>query len=172
MSIYIYIILILLSYKGESQAHGLSFSVLPGNKLPPSLRNIVSEAKDDVGISTPSHGNLESWAKQGVLMLNVNLSVKKNEANSHQKKGWEEFTDAVVKCLAQKEGLVYLLWGLPAASKCKGINNSKNCIITTSHPSPLGAYKTNKPFMKSKCFSRCNVALIEMGKEPIDWNII
>jgi uracil-DNA glycosylase len=104
-------------------------------------------------------------------MLNVNLSVKKNEANSHQKKGWEEFTDAVVKCLAKREGLVYLLWGKPASVKCKSINNMRNSIIASSHPSPLGAYKTNHPFMKSKCFSRCNEALIEMGKEPIDWNI-
>jgi len=158
-------------YHGPSQAHGLAFSVLRGIAPPPSLRNIFQEASKDVGISLPSHGNLEAWARQGVLLLNVCLTVRKGEANSHNKKGWEAFTDQVVKELAKKDGIVYLLWGKPAAEKCKGINAQKNYIITSSHPSPLGAYKTDKPFMGSKCFSKCNEQLRIWGKTEIDWNL-
>ena len=134
---------------------------------------MIKEAMEDpkLNISKPSHGNLECWAKQGVLMLNTVLTVRKAAANSHQKKGWETFTDAVVKVLSKKEGIVYLLWGKPAQTKCIGIDRKKNIVIQCSHPSPLAAYKTNEPFITSKCFSRCNDALISMEKESIDWNI-
>lgn len=159
-------------YHGPNQAHGLAFSVRHNIPPPPSLLNIIKEAKTDVGISNPTHGNLEHWSRQGVLLLNTCLTVRKGEANSHQKKGWETFTDAVVKILAKKENIVYLLWGKPAQSKCSGIDRSKNVVITSSHPSPLGAYKTNEPFIGSRCFSRCNKALVDNGSDPIDWNII
>lgn len=163
-------------YHGPGQAHGLAFSVVKGVAIPPSLKNMIKEAASDENLSPrvkdqPGHGNLENWAKQGVLMLNTCLTVRKGEANSHQKKGWEEFTDAVVRALAKKEGIVYLLWGNPASAKCANINMTKNTAIKTSHPSPLGAYKTDKPFMGSKCFSRCNTALSTQGKSMIDWNL-
>eukprot|EP01031_Cornospumella_fuschlensis_P026286 gene26286-31753_t len=158
-------------YHGPNQAHGLAFSVQHGIPPPPSLKNIFSELEADLGIPKPKHGNLEHWGRQGVVLLNTVLTVRQGDANSHQKKGWEEFTDAIVKELSQREGLVYLLWGKPAQAKCMGINHSKNAVFTSSHPSPLGAYKTNEPFMGSKIFSRCNAALQRLGKEPIDWNI-
>lgn len=163
-------------YHGPGQAHGFAFSVAKGVAIPPSLKNMIKEAASDKDLSPrvkdqPGHGNLENWAKQGVLMLNTCLTVRKGEANSHQKKGWEEFTDAVVRALAKKEGVVYLLWGKPADKKCANINTSKNTAIRCSHPSPLGAYKTDKPFMGSKCFSRCNTALSAQGNAPIDWNL-
>lgn len=158
-------------YHGPNQAHGLAFSVMKGIAPPPSLKNIFIEANKDVNIVMPTHGNLESWSRQGVFLLNTCLTVRKGEANSHQKKGWEDFTDSVIKSLNKKEGIVYLLWGKPAQSKCQGINLVKNVVITSSHPSPLGAYKTNEPFMGSKCFSRCNDALVKFGKEPINWNL-
>ena len=104
-------------------------------------------------------------------MLNTCLTVRKNEANSHQKRGWEEFTDAVVRELSKRDNIVYLLWGKPAQSKCASINKNKNVIITSSHPSPLAAYKTDEPFIGSRCFSRCNKALEKLGKSPINWNI-
>lgn len=161
-------------YHGPGQAHGLCFSVQKGVQIPPSLRNMFKEAMEDpdIDIKTPTHGNLEHWATQGVLLLNTVLTVRKSEANSHQKKGWETFTDAVVKQLSKKEGIVYLLWGKPAHTKCAGINASKNVIIQTSHPSPLGAYKTTAPFMTSRSFSRCNKALVANNQEPIDWSVI
>ena len=163
-------------YHGAGQAHGLAFSVARGVQIPPSLKNMIKEAANDTELTPkvkadPGHGNLENWAKQGVLMLNTCLTVRKGEANSHQKKGWEEFTDAVIRVLGKKEGLVYLMWGNPAATKCTSINMTRNTAIRTSHPSPLGAHKTDKPFMGSKCFSRCNKALEEKGKPPIDWNL-
>ena len=163
-------------YHGPGQAHGLAFSVAKGVAIPPSLKNMIKEAASDENLSPrvkdqPGHGNLESWAKQGVLMLNTCLTVRKREANSHQKRGWEEFTDAVVRALAKKEGVIYLLWGKPASKKCANINTSKNTAIRSSHPSPLGAYKTDAPFMGSKCFSRCNTALSAQGETPIDWNL-
>jgi uracil-DNA glycosylase len=134
---------------------------------------MIAELHNDpvIRMKKPSHGNLEGWAKQGVLLLNTCLTVRKGEANSHSQKGWETFTDAVVKQLATKEGIVYLLWGIPAQTKCKGIDASKNHIIKSSHPSPLSATKTNEPFMGSRCFSRCNAALVAAGKDPIDWSI-
>ena len=158
-------------YHGPNQAHGLAFSVQPPTPPPPSLNNIFKEINNDLKIPIPSHGNLEAWSKQGVFLLNTCLTVRKSEANSHQKHGWEDFTDAVVRVLSKKEGIVYLLWGNPAQTKCKSIDSKKNVVITCSHPSPLGAFKTNEPFMGSKCFSRCNDALIKFGKEPVDWKL-
>lgn len=134
---------------------------------------MIAELQNDplVRIKKPSHGNLEGWARQGVLLLNTCLTVRKGEANSHSQKGWEQFTDAVVKQLATREGIIYLLWGIPAQNKCKGIAASKNTVIKSSHPSPLSATKTSEPFMGSRCFSRCNAALMAAGKAPIDWSI-
>jgi len=162
-------------YHGPNQAHGLAFSVAKGIAIPPSLRNMIAEASRDPGTAIPAkapHGNLECWSKQGVLMLNTCLTVRKGEANSHQKKGWEEFTDAIVRELGKRQGLVYLLWGSPAQAKCKAIDVKKNRVIKSSHPSPLAAYKTSEPFMGSNCFSKCNEALQELGHSPIDWHIV
>ena len=129
---------------------------------------------NDVDIKEPTHGNLEHWAEQGVLLLNTVLTVKQGQANSHSKKGWEEFTDAVIDELNTNscEGLVFLLWGNPAAKKAKNVDESKHTVIRTSHPSPLGATKTNSPFLGSRCFSRANAALEEANKTPIDWNVV
>ena len=162
-------------YHGPGQAHGLAFSVAKGVATPPSLRNMINEAASDKDLSPrmngqPGHGNLENWAKQGVLMLNTCLTVRKGETNSHQKKGWKIHRRCRTSA-RQKEGIVYLLWGNPASNKCANINMNKNTAIRTSHPSPLGAYKTDKPFMGIKCFSRCNAALGEQGKGPVDWNL-
>ena len=162
-------------YHGPNQAHGLAFSVAKGIAIPPSLRNMITEASRDPEVAIPPtapHGNLECWSRQGVLMLNTCLTVRKGEANSHQKKGWEDFTDAIIRELSKREGIVYMLWGAPAQSKCKSIDAKKNVIIKTSHPSPLAAYKTAEAFMTSRCFSRCNTALKELGQEPIDWRIV
>eukprot|EP00601_Ochromonadales_sp_CCMP2298_P004090 CAMPEP_0173192096 /NCGR_PEP_ID=MMETSP1141-20130122/13239_1 /TAXON_ID=483371 /ORGANISM="non described non described, Strain CCMP2298" /LENGTH=325 /DNA_ID=CAMNT_0014116335 /DNA_START=76 /DNA_END=1053 /DNA_ORIENTATION=- len=159
-------------YHGQGQAHGLAFSVIKGVQTPPSLRNMIVEAKSDVGIRAPSHGNLECWSRQGVLLLNTCLTVRSGEANSHNKRGWEQFTEAVVQVLRSRQQVVYLLWGKPAQTKCVCIDVKSNSVITTSHPSPLGAYKTAQPFIGSKCFSRCNDALVQYGKEPIDWSIV
>lgn len=158
-------------YHGPNQAHGMCFSVQRGVPPPPSLKNIYKEAIEDVGIRPPQHGNLEYWAKQGVLLLNVVMTVRQGEANSHQYKGWEQFTDATIDALKKKQGIVYLLWGKSAQEKCKSIDKKKNTIIATSHPSPLGAYAKVNPFITSKCFSKCNAALIANGKTEIDWNI-
>jgi uracil-DNA glycosylase len=160
-------------YHGPGQGHGLAFSVRRGVKPPPSLKNIVREAMNDVGIEEPTHGNLEHWAQQGVLLLNTVLSVQQGQANSHSKKGWEEFTDAVIDELNTNcEGLVFLLWGSPAAKKAKNVDESKHTVIRTSHPSPLGATKTSSPFLGSRCFSRANAALEKRNKTPIDWNVV
>lgn len=162
-------------YHGPNQAHGLAFSVAKGIAIPPSLRNMITETSRDPDVAIPPtapHGNLECWSRQGVLMLNTCLTVRKGEANSHQKKGWEEFTDAIIRELSMREGIVYMLWGAPAQSKCKNIDAKRNFIIKTSHPSPLAAYKTSEAFMTSRCFSRCNTALKELGQEPIDWRIV
>jgi uracil-DNA glycosylase len=116
--------------------------------------------------------NLEPWAKQGVLLLNTVMTVRRGEANSHSKEGWEDFTDAVINVLNERQGLVFLLWGNPAAKKAKGVDDSKHVIIQTSHPSPLGATKTKSPFLGSRCFSRANKALEDTGSAPIDWSIL
>mmetsp|Transcript_20672 Transcript_20672/g.49059 ORF Transcript_20672/g.49059 Transcript_20672/m.49059 type:complete len:719 (+) Transcript_20672:26-2182(+) len=159
-------------YHGIGQAHGLSFSVQRGVPPPPSLKNIIKETIGDVGVVPPSHGCLESWAKQGVLLLNTVLTVRSGEANSHKGKGWEDFSDAVVSAINEDENpRVFLLWGRPAAQKAKSVDTSKHVVISTSHPSPLGATKTSSPFLGSKCFSRTNHALAKMGVQPIDWQI-
>ena len=137
-------------YHGPGQGHGLAFSVQQGVKPPPSLKNIFKELEADEGVDIPMHGNLEKWAKQGVLLLNTVSTVRKGEANSHSKMGWEDFSDEVVEALNERrEGLVFLLWGAPAAKKGKAVDKSKHTLITTSHPSPLGATKTNSPFLVS-----------------------
>lgn len=159
-------------YHGPGQGHGLAFSVRKGVKPPPSLVNIFKELVEDEGIRYPSHGNLESWSEQGVLLLNTAMTVRKGEANSHSRMGWEDFTDEIVQVLNdEKDGLVFLLWGSPAAKKGKHIDRMKHTVIETSHPSPLGATKTKSPFTGSKCFSRCNDALLANGYEAIDWSI-
>lgn len=140
-------------YHGPNQAHGLAFSVKSGVDLPPSLRNIFTELRNDLGIPAPKGGNLEKWSRQGVMLLNTVLTVRKGEAFSHQKMGWEQFTDAVIRKLAAGDRrLVFLLWGKPAQSKITtcGIDQSKHVVITSSHPSPLAASKTNEPFLGSK----------------------
>lgn len=159
-------------YHGQGQGHGLAFSVKRGVNPPPSLKNIFKEVVSDVDIDSPQHGNLECWSKQGVLLLNSVLTVRRSEANSHSGKGWEDLTDEIIHLLSEKrEGLVFLLWGNPAAKKAKGVDQKKHTVISTSHPSPLSATKTKTPFMGSKCFSRCNDVLISQGQRPIDWGI-
>ena len=156
-------------YHGEEQANGLSFSVADGIKLPPSLRNIYKELKDDVGIEISTSGNLESWAKQGVLLLNATLTVEATKAGSHQKKGWETFTDAVIQKLSdQKENLVFILWGAYAQKKGAKIDRNKHFVIESAHPSPLGAYRG---FWGSKPFSTTNQFLKSKNITEIDWQI-
>lgn len=156
-------------YHGAGQANGLSFSVADGMKLPPSLRNIYKELNDDLGFEISTSGNLESWAKQGVLMLNATLTVEASNAGSHQKKGWEEFTDAVIAALSnQKENLVFILWGAYAQKKGAKIDRTKHLVIETAHPSPLGAYRGfwgSKPFSKTNAFLECK------DLKPIHWKI-
>jgi uracil-DNA glycosylase len=165
-------------YHGPGQAHGLCFSVLPGQAIPPSLKNIYKELREDPDVdfsATPSHGHLSRWAKQGVLLLNTVMTVQKGNANSHKKKGWEEVTDSIIRAVDRRgnDGVVFLLWGKPATAKAQNLigSASKHTVICTSHPSPLGARKTNSPFLGSRCFSRCNEALCKKGYKPIDWNV-
>ncbi|MDG1022496.1 MAG: uracil-DNA glycosylase [Flavobacteriaceae bacterium] len=155
-------------YHGAGQAHGLSFSVPDGIKHPPSLVNVFKEVEHDLGIPYPTSGNLERWAKQGVLLLNASLSVREGEAGSHQKKGWETLTDAVIQKLSEnKEGLVFLLWGGFAKQKAKFIDPKKHLILTARHPSPLSANRGY--WFGNKHFSQCNRYLKTNGKTPIDW---
>lgn len=141
---------------------------------PPSLKNIYKEVKSNFpSFSIPSHGDLTGWSKQGVFLLNTCLTVQHGNANSHKKKGWEEFISAVIKAIDRKDdGVVFLLWGKPANERCSTINRLKHRVISSSHPSPLGAAKTNTPFLGSKCFAKCNEELLKMGKEPIDWCLL
>ncbi|MDB6081126.1 MAG: ung [Chlamydiia bacterium] len=159
-------------YHGEGQAHGLSFSVQKGVRLPPSLKNIFKELQADLGISTPSHGCLEGWAEQGVLLLNTTLTVQEGSPLSHYKQGWEEFTDAVIKTLAQREDpIIFLLWGKNAIDKCRHLQDpafSRHYILTAPHPSPFSAHTG---FLGCRHFSKANELLKNLGKEPIDWNI-
>lgn len=156
-------------YHGIGQANGLCFSVSEEVKIPPSLRNIYKELHNDLGLSIPSHGNLESWATQGVLLLNAVLTVKESEAASHQRKGWENFTDAVISHLSQqKKGLIFILWGKEAQKKIKLIDLENHFILTADHPSPLSAYRG---FFGCKHFSETNRLLLSEGKKPIDWQI-
>jgi len=154
-------------YHGIGQAHGLCFSVNDGVPLPPSLQNMYKEIADDLHIIPYPNGNLERWAKQGVFLLNATLTVRANIAGSHQGKGWEQFTDAVIQKIAeQKENVVFLLWGNYAIQKSRTIDPFKHKILTAPHPSPLSAYRG---FFGCKHFSQTNKYLIEKGLEPIDW---
>lgn len=157
-------------YHGPNQAHGLSFSVQKGVAIPKSLINIYKELATDIpGFVKPAHGNLEEWAEQGVLLLNATLTVRAAEAASHQKKGWEQFTDAVIKKLSdERKGLVFILWGAYAQSKIPLIDASKHHIIKSVHPSPLSV---ERGFWGSKPFSKANDYLIKEGQQPIDWQI-
>jgi len=155
-------------YHGPQQAHGLSFSVPKGISTPPSLINIYKELKDDLNIPIPEHGNLESWAKQGVLLLNATLTVRAHEAGSHQNKGWEIFTDEVIKKLSsEKEGIVFLLWGGYAKKKSKLINSAKHHILTSGHPSPLSANRGY--WFNNKHFSETNKILVKQNMSPVKW---
>jgi uracil-DNA glycosylase len=156
-------------YHGPNQAHGLSFSVQPGVKVPPSLMNIYKELQDDLGYPPVNHGFLESWAKQGVLLLNTVLTVRAGQAYSHRGHGWEELTDTIIKKLNEHETpLVFILWGKPAQEKIKMIDTNKHIIIKSPHPSPLAAHRG---FFGSKPFSKTNQALIQLGEQPINWQL-
>lgn len=155
-------------YHGKGQAHGLAFSVQKGVPKPPSLLNIFKELKDDLGYPIPGHGNLESWARQGVLLLNTVLTVREGQANSHQGKGWEIFTDTVIGYLSKREDpVIFLLWGAPAGKK-EALIDERHRVLKSVHPSPLSAHRG---FFGSRPFSRTNDILRDMGKEPIDWMI-
>ncbi len=155
-------------YHGEKQANGLAFSVNDNVAIPPSLVNIYKEIESDMGVKTKNkNGNLENWARQGVLMLNATLTVRAHMAGSHQNKGWERFTDTVVRVLSeQKENLVFILWGGYAQKKGSVIDETKHLVIKSAHPSPLSAYAG---FFGSKPFSQTNSYLIFSGQEPIEW---
>ena len=154
-------------YHGVGQAHGLCFSVQDGVQFPPSLRNIFKEIHDDIGTPVPLSGNLTRWAEQGVLLLNATLTVRADEAGSHQRRGWETFTDAVINAVAsEKQNVVYILWGSYAQQKAAMVNRSQNLVLESVHPSPLSA---SRGFFGNHHFSRANQYLIEHGKEPIEW---
>lgn len=156
-------------YHEVGQAHGLAFSVNKGIKIPPSLLNIYKELKDELGCYIPNHGYLEKWARQGVLLLNSALTVRDGVANSHRKKGWEQFTDSVVKVLNQRsEPIIFMLWGNNAKEKMKLITNDSHIILTAAHPSPLSA---SRGFFGCGHFAMANRILNRSGKTPIDWQI-
>ena len=156
-------------YHGPGQAHGLCFSVLPGVRTPPSLANIYREIQSDLGIAQPTHGNLQSWADQGVLLLNAVLTVESGQAGSHQGKGWEVFTDAVVQALTDgREGLVFMLWGSYAQKKGAVIDRRKHLVLKAPHPSPLSAHRG---FLGCKHFSQANDYLQQNQQKPIDWSV-
>ena len=154
-------------YHGPGQAHGLCFSVRPGVRIPPSLANVHRELHGDVGVPVPEHGNLEAWARQGVLLLNATLTVRAGQAGSHQGKGWETFTDEVIAAVnAKPEHVVFVLWGGYARKKQGLVDRDRHTIIESPHPSPLSAHHG---FFGSKPFSRTNEALVTHGQAPIDW---
>lgn len=156
-------------YHGPNQAHGLSFSVKPGVPAPPSLVNIFKELNNDLGCYIPNNGYLKKWAEQGVLLLNVSLTVKSGQADSHKSIGWEYFTDKIISILNDRqEPIIFMLWGKNAQSKLIIINNLRHYIIKSVHPSPLSAHRG---FFGSKPFSKANELLVSIGKEPIDWQI-
>lgn len=156
-------------YHGKGQAHGLSFSVPEGQKIPPSLRNIFKELQSDLQIPVTKNGNLRKWAQQGILLLNSILTVREKEAGSHKNLGWEQLTDAVISKLSlEKNGLIFMLWGAFAQSKISLINTEKHHILRTSHPSPLSAYKG---FLGCRHFSKTNEILIKNNHTPIDWKL-
>ncbi|MBP9718652.1 uracil-DNA glycosylase [Candidatus Gracilibacteria bacterium] len=154
-------------YHGAGQANGMAFSVNDGVTIPPSLMNIYKEIHEDLGKPIPTSGNLDRWAAQGVLLLNATLTVIAGQAGSHQKKGWEQFTDVVIQALSdQREHLVFMLWGRYAQEKGKVIDTNKHFVLTTTHPSPFSAYSG---FMGSRHFSKANAYLKEHGQAEIDW---
>lgn len=154
-------------YHGPGQAHGLCFSVNDNVPFPPSLRNIFKEIQDDLGKPIPESGNLTRWAKQGVLLLNATLTVRAHQAGSHQRRGWEEFTDAAIRALAeQREQLVFILWGAYAQKKGAFIDRSRHLVLTSVHPSPLSAHNG---FFGNRHFSRANEYLQQHGQTPIEW---
>ena len=156
-------------YHGKGQAHGLSFSVPEGVKTPPSLRNIFKELKSDLNLPISNNGNLSTWAEQGVLLLNSTLTVREKEAGSHQKIGWEIFTDSIIKKISdKKEGIIFLLWGAFAQRKSALIDKEKHHILTAAHPSPFSAYRG---FLGCKHFSKTNKILINNNKQPINWKL-
>jgi len=154
-------------YHGEGQAHGLCFSVRNGVDFPPSLINIFKEIHSDLGLPRPASGNLERWASQGVLLLNATLTVREHIAGSHQKKGWEEFTDSVINVInKEKNNVVFFLWGAYAQKKGESIDRSKHLVLESVHPSPLSA---SRGFFGNKHFSKCNDYLGEHNIQPVDW---
>jgi uracil-DNA glycosylase len=154
-------------YHGPGQAHGLCFSVKEGVGFPPSLVNIFKEIELDMGLSRPTSGNLERWASQGVLLLNATLTVRAHQAGSHQKKGWEQFTDSVITTLNnEKQNIVFFLWGAYAQKKGESIDRSKHLVLESVHPSPLSA---SRGFFGNRHFSKCNDYLSANGIMPIDW---
>lgn len=154
-------------YHGEGQAHGLSFSVRPGVRVPPSLVNIYKELESDLGIKPVRHGFLESWARQGVLLLNSVLTVEQGQAASHKGQGWERFTDAIIREVNdQPHPVVFILWGAYAQKKAAFVDRSRHLVIRSAHPSPLSAHNG---FLGSRPFSQANAFLIEKGREPVDW---
>jgi uracil-DNA glycosylase len=156
-------------YHGPRQAHGLCFSVRHGQRVPPSLVNIHTELRDDLGVPIPGHGNLEPWARNGVLLLNTTLTVRAGQAGSHQGHGWETFTDRVIRIVAEKEErVVFILWGNAARRKRSLIDTDRHTIIESPHPSPLSAHNG---FFGTRPFSRTNEALSAAGRDPIDWRL-
>jgi uracil-DNA glycosylase len=156
-------------YHGPGQAHGLCFSVRDGVRLPPSLVNIYQELHADLGVPVPTTGNLEPWARQGVLLLNATLTVRAHRAASHQGRGWERFTDAVIAATSAKpERVVFILWGASARKKKSLVDTSRHVVIESAHPSPLSA---RNGFFGSRPFSRANAALVAAGREPVDWSL-
>ena len=154
-------------YHGQGQAHGLCFSVNDHVPMPPSLINIFKEIESDLGKKMPENGNLERWARQGVLLLNATLTVRANSPGSHQNKGWETFTDAVIRIISEeKEGVVFLLWGSYAQKKGMIIDGQRHKILASAHPSPFAA---NRGFFGNRHFSKTNEYLISRGKDPVDW---
>jgi len=155
-------------YHGDGQAHGLCFSVGEKVAIPPSLKNIFEEIRIDVGKEIPNNGYLLRWAEQGVLMLNATLTVRAHQAGSHQKRGWEKFTDAIIQKLSEeKEGIVFLLWGGPAKKKGSKVDSAKHLVLNSGHPSPLAANRGY--WFGNKHFSKANDYLIKIGKSPIEW---
>ena len=156
-------------YHGKGQAHGLSFSVPNTAKTPPSLRNIFKELQTDLNLPISTNGNLNSWAEQGVLLLNATLTVREKEAGSHQKLGWDTFTDSIIKKISdKKEGVIFLLWGAFAQKKSVLIDTNKHYILTAAHPSPFSAYRG---FLGCKHFSKTNEILIKNNQKPITWKL-
>ncbi|WP_423921970.1 uracil-DNA glycosylase [Candidatus Poriferisodalis sp.] len=156
-------------YHGPGQAHGLCFSVPRGIRQPPSLQNVFVELRDDLGIEPPSHGNLEGWAHQGVLLLNAFLTVRARQAASHRSAGWETFTDEVIRAVSSKpERVVFILWGAFARRKKSLVDLTRHVVIESAHPSPLSAHNG---FFGSRPFSRANAALADAGRETVDWHI-